>query len=85
MNNLGKAEYQMEKIAMRSITRFCVMIVVLVHLLLATGCGPLAGILSAVSFGAGYLTAVKNPTTTTTTEYYIDGQKVDNPAALGLE
>jgi len=61
-------------------------ILLTIMLLTATGCNPLIGGLASVtSFGAGYWTAMQNPRVETTREYYIDGVKVEDPAALGLE
>jgi hypothetical protein len=66
-------------------TRFLAMIFVLISLTFTADCAPLvAGLASLGSFGAGYWAATQNPTVTTTTEYYIDGVKVENPSALGL-
>jgi len=76
----------MKKNIMKKSVRFFALTVLAVHLMLMTGCVPLVGgilSLTAASFGAGYWTAVQ--TMTTTTEYYIDGQRVQDPAALGLE
>lgn len=52
-----------------------------------TGCAPLlvGGLASLASFGAGYWTALQNPQVQVTRDFYIDGIKVENPAALGLQ
>jgi hypothetical protein len=72
----------MKKYAMRSLA----MIVVLAGLGFNTGCNPLiGGLASLASFGAGYWAATRTPQVEVTREYYIDGVKVDDPSALGLE
>jgi|WetSurMetagenome_2_1015567.scaffolds.fasta_scaffold2164142_1 hypothetical protein len=71
---------------MKYATRFLATVFVLIGLTLTAGCNPLFGGLASLgSFGLGYLTATLNPQVTTTTEYYIDGVKVGDPGALGLE
>jgi len=71
---------------MKYATRFLAMMFVLISLTFTAGCAPLVGgLASLASFGAGYWVATRNPVVTTTTDYYIDGVKVDNPSALGLQ
>ena len=69
---------------MKRMMRYLVLTVVLSGMSLSTGCNRLqAGAVSLISAGVGYLIASGNPTVTTTTTYYIDGQEVD-PSEIGL-
>jgi len=58
--------------------------VILGLLMSVGGCSPLWPVTSLGTFGIGYLVGSRNVQTETTREYYIDGVKVEDPAALGL-
>jgi hypothetical protein len=76
------------KLSMKKMMKRTAIIGTGLAILITTGCSPLVGGLglsSLVSFGAGYLVGSLNTQPQVTREYYIDGVKVEDPAALGLE
>jgi hypothetical protein len=68
---------------MKSKIRVIITLAILIALI--GGCSPLIGVAPLASFGLGVVAGSRNVQPQVVREYYIDGVKVEDPAALGLE